>query len=396
MLNTVLARVLRVGLSRQAQRALDETRPSGIPQVHAVGPDADRILLVIDRPSAGEGFLSQELGFAGHLARQLSVFSGCGTDLDILSNGNLTAAECALALASLDLARFDTVVLMVGLSEALALTSSARWGAELSMLLDDIEDTSPNSVHTFVVAVPPVRALINFPKAFAPLVQATVRRLNAKTAAVAAGRERVTVLPFDLPAAATDGRNSSADFKGWAALIAPSIHARQLELGGPRRPSEEANEPARQLSLDDLHVIDSSPSPRIDRLVASARNLFGADGAAVTFLDHDRRWVKSAVGTSTADSPRVGSLCDLAIAQAGIFVIEDTRADPHIGTHYPNDAVCFYAGFPLEAPSGRRIGVLCILDSEPRTFRSNDGALLRELALQVQAELWTEDGRLEA
>jgi len=390
VINGLLARLLRVWLSAQADRALDVARPRGALQVHAVGPDADRILLVIDRPSAAEGAVSQELGFAGHLARGLSVLSGRGTDLDIVSNGNLTADECAAVLTELDLARFDAIVLMLGSSEALTLTAPRKWVAELTLLLDDIEDTTPMALHTFVVAIPPVRAMIDFPRPFAPLVRSSIRRLNAASVAACASRERMSLLPFDLRTAAADGRNSSEDFKAWAALVAPSINAKLEARAGAKRAGESSNEPARQRALDELHVIDTYPNPRIDRLVESARNLFGAAGAAVTFLDHDRRWVKSAVGTDTADSPRIGSLCDLAIEQPGVFVVEDLHQQPHlIPIQEANGDVRFYAGFPLESRSGRRVGVLCIMDVKPRGFRGPDAALLRELALQVQAELWT-------
>lgn len=391
MFSGVLSSLLHVWLSNQAQRNLDVSRPRGALQVHAVGPDADRILLVIDRPSAAEGAVSQELGFAGHLARGLSVLSGRGTDLDILSNGNMTAAECATALAAFDLYRFDAIVLMIGSSEALALTAARKWIAELTLLLDDIEDSTPMGLHTFVVAIPPVRALIDFPRPFAPIVRSSIRRLNAASVAACATRSRVSLLPFELPTAAEDGRNSSADFKLWAALVAPAIDSRLDARVGMARAGEPTNEFARQSALDDLQIIDTYPNPRIDRLVASARNLFGTTSAAVTFLDHDRRWVKSAVGTDAADTPRVGSLCNLAIEQAGVFIVQDTHQEPHL-VNVPGQIgdVRFYAGFPLEAPTGRRVGVLCVMDNAPRAFRAADAALLRELALQVQSELWAD------
>jgi GAF domain len=390
MFNSILGSILRVWLTVQARRALDVSRPRGALQVHAVGPDADRILLVIDRPSAGEGWVSQELGFAGHLARRLSALSGRGTDLNILSNGNMKADERTHALAALDLARFDAIVLMIGASEALTLTPARTWAGALTMLLDDIEDTTPAGLHTFVVAVPPVRSLIDFPRPFAPMVRLSIGRLNAATEAACATRSRSSHLLFDPPSAAADGRNSSADFKHWAGLIAPAIHAKVDALGEPQHGRAPADEATRQRSLDDLHVVDSYPSPRIDRLVASARNLFGTTAAAVTLLDHDRRCVKSAIGTSSADTPRVGSLCDLAIAQPGVFFVQDTNAEPRlVRLGDSTEDVRFYAGYPIEAPNGHRIGVLCIMDAWPRTFSHSESALLRELALQVQAELWS-------
>ena len=48
----------------------------------------------------------------------------------------------------------------------------------------------------------------------------------------------------------------------------------------------------------------------------------------------------------------------------------------------------FYAGYPLEAPGGERIGALCVIHREPRTFSSADAATLRSLALTAQALMW--------
>jgi diguanylate cyclase (GGDEF)-like protein len=47
----------------------------------------------------------------------------------------------------------------------------------------------------------------------------------------------------------------------------------------------------------------------------------------------------------------------------------------------------FYAGCPIQAPDGSRIGSLCLLDFQPRIFSVQDRELLRDLAKTVQAEL---------
>lgn len=51
--------------------------------------------------------------------------------------------------------------------------------------------------------------------------------------------------------------------------------------------------------------------------------------------------------------------------------------------------VRFYAGYPIEAPSGEPIGALCVMDSHPRAVDTFDHALLRRLALMLQAKLAT-------
>jgi len=74
----------------------------------------------------------------------------------------------------------------------------------------------------------------------------------------------------------------------------------------------------------------------------------------------------------------------------GPLVVPDALADPRFLDHplvlgAPHTR--FYAGFPIESPSGERIGVLCVFDPEPRPIDEVDTVLLRELALMVQAEL---------
>jgi GAF domain-containing protein len=73
-------------------------------------------------------------------------------------------------------------------------------------------------------------------------------------------------------------------------------------------------------------------------------------------------------------------------------VVPDTEADDRFaagpllnGDH----SMRFYAGFPIESPSGERVGALCVLDSQPRRRADDiDRDLLRELALMVQREMW--------
>ena len=48
----------------------------------------------------------------------------------------------------------------------------------------------------------------------------------------------------------------------------------------------------------------------------------------------------------------------------------------------------FYAGYPVEAPDGHRVGALCIVDTRLRDFSDAEATLLRELALQAQTLLW--------
>jgi GAF domain-containing protein len=69
--------------------------------------------------------------------------------------------------------------------------------------------------------------------------------------------------------------------------------------------------------------------------------------------------------------------------------VNDALAHPRLRTlpMVRDHRVRFYAGYPIETPNGIRIGALCLLDPLPRGFTRADEALLRELALRVQAAL---------
>lgn len=125
--------------------------------------------------------------------------------------------------------------------------------------------------------------------------------------------------------------------------------------------------------------------------MASARDLFGVAGASITFIDRDRQWTKASTGIDPMDTPRGSALCDATVNNGKMFVMNDASADPRFAGHpwvSGNSRVRFFAGFPIEAANGQRVGALCIVDSDPRTFSADEGSLLGKLANQVQTDLW--------
>jgi GAF domain-containing protein len=51
----------------------------------------------------------------------------------------------------------------------------------------------------------------------------------------------------------------------------------------------------------------------------------------------------------------------------------------------------FYAGHPLRAPAGHRVGTLCVMDHRPRELGAADLEALRDLAALAEAELAATD-----
>ena len=155
----------------------------------------------------------------------------------------------------------------------------------------------------------------------------------------------------------------------------------------------DAAERRRLEALHGLGILDTPFEERFNRITRTAARLFGVPTAAVTLVDVNRQWFKACVGLDERESSLEVSLCAIAIRGSGPLVIEDAAADPQFASHpavTPDDGVRFYAGHPLHLPGGEIPGTLCVFDSQPRSFSSEDAEALHDLAEIVEQELTSE------
>lgn len=162
--------------------------------------------------------------------------------------------------------------------------------------------------------------------------------------------------------------------------------AKETELKKPDTPQDE---PARLETLRSLAILDTPPEERFDRLTRMAKRLFGAPIALVSLVDENRQWFKSCIGLDVDQTQRDISFCGHAILGDDPFVIpnasEDERfADNPLVLQEPH--IRFYAGCPLKAPDGRKLGTLCIMDRKPRSLEKDDLEALVDLASMVERE----------
>ena len=156
------------------------------------------------------------------------------------------------------------------------------------------------------------------------------------------------------------------------------------------KPATPANERQRLQTLRDLKLLDTPPEERFDRVTRLAKQVFGTDIALVSLVDADRQWFKSRQGLDATETPRDISFCGHAILDDRILVVNNATEDERF---CDNPLVCgdpniaFYAGYPISAPDGSRIGTLCIIDDEPRDVSKEQLQLLRELGRMVEEEL---------
>nr|MDA3786514.1 GAF domain-containing protein [Deltaproteobacteria bacterium] len=142
-----------------------------------------------------------------------------------------------------------------------------------------------------------------------------------------------------------------------------------------QKPPLSPDESARLETLQSLKILDTAPDERFDRLTRIAKRLFRVPIALVSLVDENRQWFKSVIGLSVSETSRDISFCGHAILGDEIFIIPNTTKDERFADNplvLDDPHIRFYAGYPLKAPNGRKLGTLCILDQQPRDFTWED------------------------
>lgn len=156
------------------------------------------------------------------------------------------------------------------------------------------------------------------------------------------------------------------------------------------KPGIPQDEEVRLRALRSLNVLDSPAEERFDRLTRLAKRMFNVPIALVSLIDENRQWFKSCIGLSIKETSRDISFCGHAILGDDIFIISDTAKDErfHDNPLVLNEPyIRFYAGCPLRYLDGSKLGTLCIIDTEPRTFNDEDYEALKDLAELAEHEL---------
>jgi len=150
------------------------------------------------------------------------------------------------------------------------------------------------------------------------------------------------------------------------------------------------DENTRLEALYALNLLDTPAEDRFDSVTKLTAEIFQVPMAFVSLIDRDRQLLKSRVGIEVSETSRDLSLCAYTILNDDVLVIPDTHldhrfADNPLVTGKP--FLRFYAGHPLRAPGGEKIGTLCIADREPRNFSAGHCAVLKRLGALVEREL---------
>jgi diguanylate cyclase (GGDEF)-like protein len=135
--------------------------------------------------------------------------------------------------------------------------------------------------------------------------------------------------------------------------------------------------------LSGYDILDSAPEAAFDRITRLAQAAIGAPIAMISLIDANRQWIKSGQGTMIGEIPRNISICAQVIEGNEPLVVPDLRDDDRFLTNpliagEPN--IRFYAGVPLTASGGLRVGTLSVADTEPRNPSHAEIGHLHDLA----------------
>ncbi len=137
-------------------------------------------------------------------------------------------------------------------------------------------------------------------------------------------------------------------------------------------------------------ILDTARESEFDDIVEIAAEICGTPVSLITLIDHDRQWFKAEHGAGISETPLNQSMCRKLIHLGEVAVVPDASKDTRFDDNplVSGDMhIRFYAGAPLETPDGVPIGMLCVIDTQPRDLTAQQSLMLRALARQVMVQL---------
>ncbi|WP_165903904.1 GAF domain-containing protein [Hymenobacter gummosus] len=152
------------------------------------------------------------------------------------------------------------------------------------------------------------------------------------------------------------------------------------------------DEAARLQALRPYQLLNTMQDETFAELVRLTAKLFHVPVCIVALVEEDQ--VRFGLNHGLpADMDRVNrweTLCSVALLGEGVTVFENLHAEPCALINpglVQNLHLGFYAGHTLRTADGQPIGVLCVIDYQPRPFRASESALLGQLAAVVMSLL---------
>ncbi|MFO0681823.1 MAG: PAS domain S-box protein [Sandaracinus sp.] len=175
-----------------------------------------------------------------------------------------------------------------------------------------------------------------------------------------------------------------------------SPHLGTIPAVGMQAAGRPADEGERLRELRRLAILDRERDADLDAIARAAARALAVPMALASVLDEERQWIAGAYGTEVRSIPRTMSVCGHVVESGAPLAIGDLWGDARFADNplvVGPPASRFYAGVPIRV-GGHDVGVLCVVDPEPRALETTPTHLLPALA-ELAARWLVQRRRLE-
>lgn len=143
--------------------------------------------------------------------------------------------------------------------------------------------------------------------------------------------------------------------------------------------------------VDPYQGLELAPKGALDDLTRLAACICQTPIALLCFIDARRGWVQSQLGLNPSSTEAYLALCTQTLVQlerwdSRLLIIEDALAEPHWANHEGVTSqanIRFYAGVPLVMPHGLIVGILAVMDHQPRSLTLQQKEALAALSTRA-------------
>lgn len=151
------------------------------------------------------------------------------------------------------------------------------------------------------------------------------------------------------------------------------------------------NEKNRLKALKRYKLTNGLPKDYFTNLAQSVADTFHTPIALVSIVDKDHVAFPGNIGIPNIEEiPRNISLCSMALLKDHPTVYPDTLKEPALSSNpliAGDFGLRFYAGAPIICDDGYALGVVCIVDKQPRTLSGKEVESLQAFAHEAMEQI---------
>lgn len=150
------------------------------------------------------------------------------------------------------------------------------------------------------------------------------------------------------------------------------------------------DEQRRMDAVNRYHILDTAPEGAFDRVTSIAARSLDVPIALITILASDRLWIKARLGIDIEQFALLPEVSAQVATYKRSWAVPDTLQHARLASHPLTTGevgMRSAAGTPIIDPDGATIGMLVVMDTQPREFTPDDLATLEDLAAIIVSEL---------